>query len=50
MSTLQEAEKLIAGMTRAEKAQLLQWVVRDLGDTFRGVGATRHTEPVARAC
>jgi hypothetical protein len=31
MSTLQEAEKLIAGMTRAEKAQLLQWVVRDLG-------------------
>jgi uncharacterized protein (DUF433 family) len=39
MSTLEEAEKLIAGMTRAEKAQLLQWVVRDLGDTFPGVDA-----------
>ena len=40
MSTLQEAEKLIAGMTRAEKAQLLQWVVRDLGDRFPGIDVT----------
>jgi len=24
-------------MTRAEKAQLLQWVVRDLGDAFSGI-------------
>lgn len=24
-------------MTRAEKAQLLQWVVRDLGDAFPGI-------------
>jgi uncharacterized protein (DUF433 family) len=39
MSTLQEAEKLIAGMTRAEKVQLLQWVVRDLGDSFPGIDA-----------
>jgi uncharacterized protein (DUF433 family) len=37
MSTLQEAEKLLSVMTRAEKAQLLQWVVRDLGDAFPGV-------------
>jgi len=37
MSTLQEAEKLLSAMTRAEKAQLLQWVVRDLGDAFSGV-------------
>ncbi len=37
MSTLQEAEKLLSAMTRAEKAQLLQWVVRDLGDAFPGV-------------
>lgn len=37
MSRLQEAEKLLAGMTRAEKAQLLQWVVRDLGDAPPGV-------------
>jgi hypothetical protein len=33
MSTLQEAEKLMSTMTRGEKAQLLQWVVRDLGDS-----------------
>src|SRR5713226_8734561 len=37
MSTLLEAEKLLSAMTRAEKAQLLQWVVRDLGDAFSGV-------------
>jgi len=37
MNTLQEVEKLLSGMTRAEKAQLLQWVVRDLGDAFPGI-------------
>ena len=40
MSVLQEVEKLLAGMTRAEKAQLLQWVVRDLGDAFSGIAST----------
>jgi uncharacterized protein (DUF433 family) len=40
MSTLQEAKKLIATLTRAEKAQLLQWVVRDLGDAFPGIEST----------
>src|SRR3972149_11882509 len=34
MSTIPEFEKLLSQMTRAEKAQLLQWVVRDLGDAF----------------
>ncbi|MDO8445276.1 MAG: DUF433 domain-containing protein [Deltaproteobacteria bacterium] len=34
MSALQEAEKLISTMNRAEKAQVLQWVVNDLGDAF----------------
>lgn len=34
MSALQEAEKLISRMNRAEKAQVLQWVVNDLGDAF----------------
>jgi uncharacterized protein (DUF433 family) len=33
----QESEKLLSEMTRAEKAQLLQWLVRDLGDAFPGV-------------
>lgn len=34
MGALQEAEKLISTMNRAEKAQVLQWVVNDLGDAF----------------
>ena len=37
MSTVQEAEKLLSGMTRGEKAQLLQWVARDIGDAFPGI-------------
>ncbi len=37
MSVLQDAEKLLSGLTRAEKAQLLQWVVRDLGDAHPGI-------------
>jgi uncharacterized protein (DUF433 family) len=37
MSTLQEIEQLLSSMSRAEKAQILQWVVRDLGDAFPGI-------------
>ena len=37
---LQQAEKLLAAMTRAEKTQILQWVVQDLGDAFPGVEST----------
>jgi uncharacterized protein (DUF433 family) len=37
MKAIQEAERLLATMTRAEKAQILQWVVRDLGDAFPGI-------------
>jgi uncharacterized protein (DUF433 family) len=37
MSTIQEAERLLTTMTRAEKAQILQWVARDLGDAFPGI-------------
>jgi hypothetical protein len=37
MNTLQETEKLLSKMTRAEKAQVLQWVVRDLGEAFPGI-------------
>lgn len=40
MGVFQEAERLLASMTRAEKAQLLQWVVRDLGDAFPGIEST----------
>jgi uncharacterized protein (DUF433 family) len=40
MSALQDAEQALATMTRAEKAQLLRWVVRDLGEAFPGVEST----------
>lgn len=43
MSTIEEAEKLLSNMTRAEKAQLLQWVVRDLGDAFPGIESAPDT-------
>ncbi|MEW6103963.1 MAG: DUF433 domain-containing protein [bacterium] len=33
-SSLQEMEKLLSIMSRAEKAQVLQWIVCDLGDAF----------------
>lgn len=37
MSRLAQAEQLLTEMTRAEKAQVLQWVVQDLGDSFPGI-------------
>lgn len=37
MSAMIETEKLLANLNRAEKAQLLQWIVRDLGDAFPGI-------------
>jgi uncharacterized protein (DUF433 family) len=37
MSASEEAEKLLASMTRGEKARLLQVVARDLGDAFPGI-------------
>jgi uncharacterized protein (DUF433 family) len=40
MAAIHEVEKLLSGMTRGEKARLLQWVVRDLGDTFPGIDST----------
>ena len=40
MGKLQDAEKIISDLSRAEKAQLLQWVVRDLGDAFPGIEST----------
>ena len=40
MSAVQEAEALLARMTPAEKAQLLQVVVRDIGEAFPGIEST----------
>jgi uncharacterized protein (DUF433 family) len=40
MSVVLEAEKFLSSLTRAEKAQVLQWIVRDLGDSFPGIEST----------
>lgn len=40
MKNAQEVKELLSGLTRAEKAELLQWVVRELGDAFSGVEST----------
>ena len=37
MDVVQEAEELLSRMSRAEKAQLLQVVVRDIGEAFPGI-------------
>jgi uncharacterized protein (DUF433 family) len=37
MSALETAEQLLAKMSRAEKAQVLQWAARDLGDAVPGI-------------
>ncbi len=37
MTALQQAEELIATMTPAEKARILQWIVEDIGNAFPGV-------------
>ncbi len=37
MNTLHDFENQLETLTRAEKAQLLQWVARDLGDAFPGI-------------
>lgn len=34
---LEQAERLLAEMSAGEKAQLLQWVVRDLNDAIPGI-------------
>jgi uncharacterized protein (DUF433 family) len=37
VSKLDEASRLLAELTNAEKAQLLKWVVLDLSETFPGI-------------
>lgn len=40
MITLPELEKQLASLSPGEKAQVLQWVVRDLGGSFTGIEST----------
>src|SRR5580704_16319949 len=37
MTTLLDLETQLETLTRAEKAQVLQWAARDLGDAFPGI-------------
>jgi uncharacterized protein (DUF433 family) len=37
MTIHEDWEQLLSTMSRADKAQLLQWIVRDLGDAFPGI-------------
>ncbi len=40
MTTLQKVQALLPEMTPAEKAQVLQWIARDLGGAFPGIEIT----------
>jgi uncharacterized protein (DUF433 family) len=40
MSGLRQVEELLAGLSRAEKAQLLRLVVQDLDDAFPGIDSS----------
>ena len=37
MNSLQNVKKMLSGMSPGEKAQLLQWVVQDIGNAFPGI-------------
>lgn len=37
-----EIEQFLSKLTRAEKAEVLQWVARDLGDSFPGIESDPH--------
>jgi len=39
-SALHQTEALFERLTRGEKAQVLQWAARDLGDAFPGIDNT----------
>jgi uncharacterized protein (DUF433 family) len=39
MTVLQEAERLLTTMSPGQKAQMLQWILKDLGDAFPGIAS-----------
>lgn len=49
MTIQKDWEHLLSTMSRADKAQLLQWIVRDLGDAFPGI-ESNPTVCVGEAC
>src|ERR1039458_5808058 len=37
MASLSDFEKMLPALSRGEKAQILKWVVQELGDAFPGI-------------
>jgi uncharacterized protein (DUF433 family) len=37
MNTFQQIENLLSSLKRSEKARILQWMARDLGDSYPGI-------------
>src|ERR1017187_3072038 len=42
MSSLREFEDVLGKLSSAEKAQVLKWLVQDLGDGFPGIESRPH--------
>jgi uncharacterized protein (DUF433 family) len=40
MTTIETIRQLLPDMNRADKAQVLQWLVQDLGEAFAGIEMT----------
>ena len=49
MSSLSDLEKLLPSLSRGEKAQILKWVVQELGDDFPGIDS-RHDVSGGEPC
>lgn len=37
MTELEKVQSVVAGLSRAEKVRVLEWIVQDLGDSFPGI-------------
>ncbi|GAB3914400.1 hypothetical protein GCM10028803_59790 [Larkinella knui] len=46
--SFEETEKLLSRMSRAEKAEILQWIIQDLSDTFPGIESSPSQNPSRR--
>lgn len=40
MTEFEKAQSVVAGLSRAEKVRVLEWIVRDLGEAFPGIEST----------
>ena len=40
MEAIDEVQRLLPSLSRGEKAQVLKWVVQDLGDDFPGIDSS----------